>query len=164
MNKITRAIVLGLAALSMSPVLRYASSIQAAGLRQTAGLRPRAELMQQAEQTIPKKDKGMLNGFFIKFFEEQVAKKPVVSKYTNEELGRMADEHKVDFYKLRTMLVVQELLNLKGESKELSEIKNMKDAEMRKLIYEAKSKYYDPLSKGEKEQLEKEYKEWKKSR
>ena len=114
-------------------------------------------------QKQPRKEKG-LNGFFIKFFETRVAKKPIVSQYSDEELNKMAAEHGVDFYKLRTMLVVQELFKLKGENKELADIKNMRDGEMRKMLYEAKTKYFDPLSKEDKAQLEKEYKEWKKGR
>jgi len=114
-------------------------------------------------QKQPRKEKG-LNGFFIRFFEERVAKKPIVTQYSDEQLHKLAEEHNVDFYKLRTMLVIQELLKIKGENKELADIKNMKDGEMRKMLYEAKTKYFDPLSKEDKAQLEKEYKEWKKAR
>jgi len=153
MKKITKVIAVVLLGLAMLPAARNLA----------LSFNPPQHIQAIAaadEQKTPRKEQG-LNAFFIKFFEERVAKKPIVTQYGEEQLSQMAKEHNVQVYKLRTLLVVQELYKLKGEEKSLPEVAKMRDGEIRKMIFEAKAKYFDPLSKDEKSQLEREYKEWK---
>ena len=161
MKKLTKVIAVTLLAVALLPAVKTLSASFTAPYQAVSAAQP---VDHNTEQKTQRKEKWVLNGFIIKFFEERVAKKPIVTKYADEELSRMANEFNVDVSKLKTMLVVQELLSMKGETKELSQIKNMKDGEVRKILFEAKTKYYDPLSKEEKTQLEKDYKEWKKNK
>jgi hypothetical protein len=105
-----------------------------------------------------------LNDYHIDFFEKNVVKKPVVSQYSKEQLEKMAAELGVDFFKVRVLLVAQELLAMNGEKKELSEINKMNNVELSKLLYGAKNEFFKSLSEEQKKTIEKEYKEWKKGK
>ena len=103
-----------------------------------------------------------MNDYYIEFFEKNIAKKPVVTKYSKEELTNMAKEYGVDFYKMRVMLIIEAIYQAEGRPKALGEIKKMPASDMIKLIYETKNKYFDSLPKEERARIEAEYKARKK--
>ncbi|MDR1905545.1 MAG: hypothetical protein LBQ27_01315 [Clostridiales bacterium] len=104
-----------------------------------------------------------LKDYYIEFFEKNIIKRPVVTKYSKEELANMAKEYGVDFYKMRVMLIVEAIYDMNGVKKDLKEIKKMSLPELTKIIYEAKSKFFESLTPEEKAKFDEEYKSRKKN-
>ncbi|MDR3263731.1 MAG: hypothetical protein LBT30_05410 [Clostridiales bacterium] len=159
MKKIAALIFLALTGFGFSPVLRYYNKTV------NAGTSPyRAESAAYAAEIKPftgvyKK----LNDYYIEFFEQNIVKKPVVTKYSKEELEKMANEYGVDFYKMRVMLVVEAIYEMNGVKKDMKDIKKMSLPELTKTVYEAKNKFFASLTPEEKAKYDAEYKQRKKA-
>ncbi|MDR2047376.1 MAG: hypothetical protein LBP79_05740 [Clostridiales bacterium] len=102
-----------------------------------------------------------LNDYHIEFFERNIIKKPVVTKYSKEEIEKMADDYGVDFYKMRVMLVVEAIYGMNGEKKDLGAIKKMSLPALAKVIFETKNKFFAALTPEEKAKYDAEYREQK---
>jgi hypothetical protein len=98
-----------------------------------------------------------LNDYYIEFFEKNIVKKPVVTKYSKEELEKMAGEYGVDFYKMRVMLVVEAIYEMNGTKKDLNQIKKMSVPELTKIVYNAKNKFFASLTPEEKAKFDAEH-------
>jgi hypothetical protein len=102
-----------------------------------------------------------LNDYYIEFFEQNIVKKPVVTKYSNEELTKMAAEYGVDFYKMRVMLVVEAIYEMNGTKKDLNQIKKMSVPELTRIIFDAKNKFFASLTPEEKAKFDAEHRNGK---
>jgi hypothetical protein len=102
-----------------------------------------------------------LNDYYIDFFERNIVKKPVVTKYSKEELDKMAEKYGVDFYKMRVMLVVEAIYEMNGTKKDLNQIKKMSVPELTKIVFEAKNKFFATLTPEEKAKFDAEHRNGK---
>ncbi|MDR2090624.1 MAG: Spy/CpxP family protein refolding chaperone [Clostridiales bacterium] len=102
-----------------------------------------------------------LKDYHIEFFERNIVKKPVVTKYSREELTKMAKDYGVDFYKMRVMLVVEAICEMNGTKKPLDQIKKMSFPELTKVVMDAKNKFFASLTPEEKAKFDAEYRNGK---
>jgi hypothetical protein len=98
-----------------------------------------------------------LNDYYIEFFEQNIVKKPVVTKYSKDGLTKIAKEYGVDFYKMRVMLVAQAIYEMNGTKKDLNQIKKISLPELTKLVLDTKNKFFASLSPEEKAEFDAEY-------
>lgn len=106
-----------------------------------------------AQASAKKEIYDYLTDEIIAIYEQEIAKKPVVSNMNDKALLSLGEKHQISVQKTKTILLICDLCNRTDDCVKIGDLAKMKDGELIKVAKRAVDKYGEGLSKEQKDAL-----------
>ncbi len=99
----------------------------------------------------------MLSDEIIVLFEQEIAKKPVVSNMNEKAIEALADKYQISVQKTKTILLLHNLCEKSGDCVTIGELATMRDGDILKLGKSVVDDYCKTLSDEQKQELKQKF-------